>query len=428
VTRRFDAAAGVVRSFRAELTLVFEGDKGRWQKLVTTDEWELVEVHENQDASFRAAVADAIREGAKWVRRDLAKLDKRYMQDAANGERSYGAGRIALGLLTLLNAEIAADDPVVVACFDELRRRELIDTYSLGVALMAMAARYAPPGEVELLRSGALAAPKPRQLSDTDKEMAAQWLRRLLENVDTRVDPGYRLRFNYVAGPRFDNSVNQYGLLGLWAAQLCQLEVSSSAWRAAAASLMEVQAGDNGRQVPLALTTHRDLEADPPAGAGRTRAGGSPVPARGFAYIGPERPPYGSMTTAGISGLVIARAGMTQAGLGKADIMPKLDAAVQSGFAWLGAEFHVRSNPGYIDRADDNWYYYLYGLERACELAGVALVQGRDWYYEGALQLLAMQNRNGAFRTEHPSGLLIDATCFAVLFLKKATLPAVTGG
>ena len=428
VTRTFDAAAGVVKSFRAELTLTFEVAKNRWQKLVVADEWELGEVHENQDAAFRTAVGKAIRDGAKWVRRDLEGLDKRYMKDDDDEARSYGSGRIALGALTLLHAEVPADDAVVASCFDELSRRELIDTYSLGVALMAMAARYAPPGEIEQLRSGVLKAPKPRVLDDADKQLAAGWLERLRKNVDTRVDQASQLRFNYVAGPRFDNSVNQYGLLGLWAAHLCQIEVPASAWRAAANHLIAVQADAQKRDLALELTSYRELAAIQAGDAKPTRTTVVPVPARGFAYVEPDRPAYGSMTTAGIGGLVIARAGMTQGGLGKADIMPKVDGAILGGFAWLGAEFHVRSNPGYIDRADDNWYYYLYGLERACELAGVALVHGRDWYYEGGLQLLAMQNRNGSFRTEHPRGLLLDATCFAILFLKKATLPAVTGG
>ena len=69
----------------------------------------------------------------------------------------------------------------------------------------------------------------------------------------------------------------------------------------------------------------------------------------------------------------------------------------------------------------------LYGLERACELTGTARIQGRDWYHEGALQLLAQQQPNGSIRGEG-DGLLLDSTCFALLFLKKATLPAVTTG
>ncbi|HEX5054389.1 MAG TPA: hypothetical protein VFZ65_21605 [Planctomycetota bacterium] len=428
VTRQFDAEVGALRSFRAELTLVYEQGRRDCKKLVLTEQWDLVAVHENQDAAFRADVAKAIRSGAKWVRAQLSQFDRRYMKDQANGERSYGSGRLALALLTLLHADTPGDDPVVVGSFDELRRRVLVDTYTLGVALMAMAARYAPPNEADMLRTGVLAAPKPRELSADDRQLAAEWLARLRQNLDTRVDEGYRLRFNYIAGPRFDNSVNQYGLLGLYAAKLCQLDVPASVWRSAAAHLLEVQADDGGRSLRLELVTHRELAAAASGNGKGTRAGSGLVPTRGYAYQGPEKPAYGSMTTAGITGLVIARSGMVQTGLAKADVMPKVDAAILSGFAWLAAEFHVRSNPGYIDRADDNWYYYLYGLERACEIAGVALVQGRDWYFEGALQLMPQQEKNGAFRLERAQGWVVDSTCFAVLFLKKATLPAITGG
>jgi hypothetical protein len=429
VTRTWDAGAGVVRSYSAEMTLVFEEDKGRFRKLVIADEWDLAGVHENQDVAFREDVAKAIVDGTNWLKRELKDLGRPHLQDQEDGARSYGSGRIALALLTLLHADVPAADPIVTAAFDELRKRVLVDTYSLGVALMAMAARDAPPNEAEMLRSGALAAPRPRQLNAADKELAAEWLKSLMQNIDTRVDAGYRLRFNYTAGPRFDNSVTQYGLLGLFAAQLCQLEVPSTRWRAAAAHLMEVQDAANDRELKLSLTLYRDLRANMNSDGGKTHAvGGLVIPARGFAYQLPDRPVYGSMTAAGTGGLVIARAGLLQAGLGKADVMPKINAAIDSGFAWLAAEFSVRSNPGFVDRADDNWYYYLYGLERTCELAGVARIQGRDWYYEGALQLLAHQGRNGAFRTEHEKGPLLDATCFAVLFLKRASLGVTTGG
>ena len=61
-------------------------------------------------------------------------------------------------------------------------------------------------------------------------------------------------------------------------------------------------------------------------------------------------------------------------------------------------------------------------------LAGVALLHDRDWYYQGALQLLALQSRNGSWPAEQRGRQMLDATCFAVLFLKKAALPPTTGG
>ncbi|MBZ0150346.1 MAG: hypothetical protein K8J09_02355 [Planctomycetes bacterium] len=428
VTRVFDADEGVVRSCEAKLTLVFEEKKDTWRRLELADTWRLVTVHDNQDAAFRARVVKGIQDGAAWIKKDLDGLTKRHYRDQDDHARSYGAGRIALALLTLLHAEVPKTDPVVVAAFDELRRREFVDTYSLGVALMALAESYTPPGEADLLRSGVLKAPVPRVLSAADKQLAAEWLQQLQQNIDTRGDKGYRMRFNYVPGPRFDVSVNQYGVLGLFAAELCQLEVPISVWRAVANGLLEVQHDHAGRELELVLTSYRELAGSRVADAGkRTRGAPTKVPTRGFSYQITDRPAYGSMTAAGVGSLVIARSGLVRAGLDRADLMPKLDAATAAGFAWLGAEFSVRSNPGYVDRADDHWYYYLYGLERTCELAGVALLHGRDWYYEGALQLLAQQQKNGGFRPEYERGLVLDATCFAVLFLKKAALPAATG-
>lgn len=429
--RTFDAARGVVGRWQGELSLVFEESKGVHRKLVVRDAWELVAVHENQDVAFRGAVATAIREGAKWLQRDLRDLGHRRLQDAADGSRSYGAGRIALALLTLLHAEVPRTDPVVVAGFAELKKRVLVDTYSLSVALMALAESYTPPGEADLLRSGALPSPKARVLSADDRKVAQEWVAALLKNIDTRHKPDRKLAFNYTAGPRFDNSLNQYGLLGLYAALLCDLDVPKTAWAAAAEHQLLQQCEAFGRNAVPQLVTYAQRAASERGDEAATKAKpgtGAPAPVRGFCYREPQRPAYGSMTAAGVGSLLVSRFGLLRTGQGKSDLLPKIDAGIQSGFAWLGEEFSVRSNPGFVEKGDDSYYYYLYGLERTCELAGIALVHGRDWYYEGAVQLLALQNRNGSWPSEQRGGQMLDATCFAVLFLKKAALPPITGG
>jgi hypothetical protein len=233
------------------------------------------------------------------------------------------------------------------------------------------------------------------------------------------------LRFNYTAGPRCDTSIQQYGLLGMDAAALCRVAVPAAAFAAAGRHLLAVQGPANGRSVGLALVLHREVAA----------AAGGPPPrpkvvrtaARGFGYQDADDPAYGGLTAAGITGLVLARAGVLAAGGKPVEDQDRFATAIREGFAWLAAEFTVRSNPGFVGRAHSHWYYWLYGLERACELAGIAWLNGRDWYYEGALQLLAQQQPNGSFRAADGDDLLLDATCFAVLFLKKATLPVATG-
>ena len=96
--------------------------------------------------------------------------------------------------------------------------------------------------------------------------------------------------------------------------------------------------------------------------------------------------------------------------------MRAIDGGVRDGFAWLAQNFSVRTNPGDAERADNHRGYWLYSLERCCELARAA-------------RLLGEQQPCGAFASGHASTLTLDSTCFAVLFLSKASRKGpVTGG
>jgi hypothetical protein len=400
LTRTVDFTSGLVRSFRGEIDLVVDEGDRQFRRVRSEDAWELVAVRDNQDFDFRKRVAAAIAKGAEFVKQDLA-ASPAYLDGKVTDERSYGSGRLALALLTLLHAHVRADDPVVQQGFAELRRRRLVDSYSLAAALMAMAALGGAPGG---------------QLGEPERKAAAKWLEQLLGNVDPRVDRAELLRFNYAAGPRYDTSVQQYGLLGLCAAQRCGLPVDGGAFAAAARQLLAVQAPSGGRTT-LAKVTYNDLAA---AAGGVPEPQLQPAAARGFAYEEPTEPPFGSMTAAGLSGLVLARIGMQAAGHEDRALGKKVDEAVRDGFAWLADNFSVRCNPGWAERGRFHWYYWLYCLERSCELDRIARLGGRDWYYEGSLQLIAQQQKNGAFRSGGGDTMQIDATCFAVLFLAKA--------
>ena len=134
----------------------------------------------------------------------------------------------------------------------------------------------------------------------------------------------------------------------------------------------------------------------------------------------------GSALTAG---LLLARDGLAAQGYRGRALRKRIDDGVRDGFAWLAQHFSVRVNPGCAEHADNHRAYYLYCLERCCELSEVAQLQGRDWYYEGGMQLLLAQRPDGAFRSGHASTLMIDSTCFAVLFLAKASARGpITGG
>ena len=104
---------------------------------------------------------------------------------------------LAIGLLALIKGGIAKDDEVLQRCLQELRRRTLVDTYSLGNALMALESYYQPSAEMSLLRSGSIDRPQKREVPAEDLALMQKWTDRLMTNVDTRVDPAYLLRFNF---------------------------------------------------------------------------------------------------------------------------------------------------------------------------------------------------------------------------------------
>ncbi|MCB9877996.1 MAG: hypothetical protein H6835_10385 [Planctomycetes bacterium] len=405
VTRKVDAARGVVVSFAGHLDLVVEEDRRAFRRLIVDDTWQFEAVRENQDFDFRRRVGEAIQRGTAWVR-DAIDERASYLDDK-RGDRNYGSGRLALALLTLLHGRLPADDEVVQKGFAELRKRRFDDAYSLAAALMAMAALHdrAP-------------------LDDKGVKLVEKWQKQLLGCVDPRVDAGELLRFNYTAGPRYDTSLQQYGLLGLHAADRCGVVAPEGAFAAAARQLLAVQ-GASGGQVALQLTSHAQVDAvagsDAVPDADKRRA-----KARGFAYQEPTEPPFGSMSAAGTSGLLLALDHLDRPG--DASLRSSTERAIDDGFAWLGEHFSVRVNPGDAERADNHYYYWLYCLERCCELRRLARLQGRDWYYEGGLQLLSYQRPDGSFRARHESTLLLDSTCFAVLFLSKSSAPVVITG
>lgn len=127
---------------------------------------------------------------------------------------------------------------------------------------------------------------------------------------------------------------------------------------------------------------------------------------RGWDYKTGEKP-YGSMTVGAVGAMAIY--------LYMQDKDWKKDKNLASGAAWIAKNFAVTNNPG---RGGSWHYYYLYGLERAGVLYGTETFGSHDWYLEGARYLLKSQQASGAWKN-------VNDTCFAILFLKRATRPLV---
>jgi len=179
--------------------------------------------------------------------------------------------------------------------------------------------------------------------------------------------------------------------------------------------------------------------------------------ARGFCYIvgspdGSEGIATGSMTACGIGNLLLAKSALFADTKDKryakareewtAKGWPKtVDTAVWDGLAWLDRNWspftNTRSRYGYH-------IYYLYCVERTMDILRKQLIGKRLWYPEGAKEILARQKpkevevpgKQGAKTlpgvwwetgaTHEPKDVL--DTCFALLYLKRATGGLVPGG
>jgi hypothetical protein len=99
------------------------------------------------------------------------------------------------------------------------------------------------------------------------------------------------------------------------------------------------------------------------------------------------------------------------------------DPSVKSGHAWLAVNFKPNENPGEneLGGPKTELYYTLYAVERYGMLAGHTLIGNKDWYVEGASFLLSAQKESGGWDDGVGRSTSTWDTCFAILFLKKAT-------
>jgi hypothetical protein len=134
----------------------------------------------------------------------------------------------------------------------------------------------------------------------------------------------------------------------------------------------------------------------------------------GWGYFLPG-PSYGSMTAGAVGSVIIYREYLK---------LPwRTDPAVVKGIEWIKTNFTVTANPKFSELPDDRYvYYYLYAVERAGVFSQQTLFGDHDWYREGATEILKLQTAEGSWSDRKRP---ISDTCFAILFLRRATRPLV---
>ncbi len=350
------------------------------------------------DGPSRRAVAEAVSSGAAYLKSALA--------DGDVGATKWNA-TIELVMLTLAHSGVTVGDKTFKEGLKQLGSCELAYTYR--VATMAMALRKIDPQRHR------------RRLAH-----CAQWL------VDTQLPGGewgypvwadgfakpVEVAPPFASGPdaeplpekiqikrvapkrkgKGDFSNTQFAILGLKACLDCGIEVPDATWKAALGYIVKYQQRDGSWGYVY---------------GGEQDAGG-----------------YASLTCAGVCSVALC-----WHALGKKN--PGKHKAIVKGLAWLARKFRVDRN---VDNDQsqiiglDTWlYYYLYSIERVGKILDIDTIGEHAWYPKGATFILAEQRGDGSWTNKNapdrrPSYMRITDTCFAILFLTRATPGLVLTG
>ena len=328
--------------------------------------------HRAELTEFQPQIDAAIDKGVRFL---LATQ----LRDGSWGyeQRHFAGGQTALCAYTLMKAGLPTTHSAVQRALTFVRSAPAEMVYSIGCQLMALAEAGDP----------------------ADHELMGELVKMLLRWQDGSWAYPNDGSLRHLHQDR-DLSISQFALLGLWAADRAGVEVPARAWNAALRASLGYQ--ERAQRVKVEGT------------AGRTSSTVRDV--AGFRYRwSAGGKPSGTMTTAGVACVAI-----TRDRIGPRKRIPEADAAIGRGLGWLEANYTVTANPG----GGADWhYYYLYGLERVAALCGVAYIGSHPWYLDGARELVRLQKSEGQWAHRHAE----PDTCFALLFLKRATAAAITG-
>ncbi len=312
----------------------------------------------------QARIDAAVKRGVEWLRGEQKR----------RGDFGTGPGETALALLTLRHSGVAEDDRACRRAASFLER-ELPDGTVYGASLGALA------------------------LIAMDVNKHENKIRELAEDLAGAQCKNGQWTYSYRSSGRVsagDNSNTQFAILALAAARVQGISVPKEPFERCHAFLLRSQNEDGG-----------------------------------YGYSEKQRSKsYGSMTAGGAMALRLCLAALKRTRVTD----PKLDDAkeVRKALDWMGERFDPGKNVGAAAafgskkgrRGDSFWrHYWLWSVERACSVTGVAKLGDHDWYASGAHWLLDKQHKGGEWR-DPETGL--RATCFALLFFRRSTRRVIT--
>ncbi|MBI4833511.1 MAG: HEAT repeat domain-containing protein [Planctomycetes bacterium] len=332
-----------------------------------------------------------------WKEREKSKVSQEEIDKAIDKAKNYLLDKAAtnitatneceLTFYALLHAGCSPDTPVMKSALQHILTKQLAQTYNVALIALVLSDLDKVKYQARIAQCAMwLLGNESKQgnwhygTALPDKDMIAPTITgndKKKPEKDKYAKNTKKTMLKIKVPPRqqrdpnsWDNSNTQYAILGLWACAKAGIEIPKEAWQDAEANLLRSQSADGG-----------------------------------WSYQAAQGTGHGSMTAGGLAALVIC---MQQLGKKTSD-----NRAIKNAKEWLGKNFTVKENPKY----GESWhYYYLYALERAGVLSETDFFANNDWYQIGAKYLLGKQKKNGSWDVQATWD-----TCFAVLFLRRAT-------
>jgi hypothetical protein len=274
-------------------------------------------------------------------------------------------GVTALSVYSLLASGDSLQDPRLATAVKFLRGGQFRGMYVLGVRAQLLT--FQPPShdlareastEAELFGHAQFKRPQAKGLNDYLVDSKNYW--------------------------RFDHSVSQYGVLGMWACEQSGAEVPSDYWQATEKAWRDDQ--------------------DPATGGwcyGKTPTGDHPICA--------------SMTAAGVATLFITQDYLHPAqGINCAGNVN--DPHIDAGLKWMADNYEK-----VFSETTQPWtpYYTMYGVERIGVASGYKYFGKVDWFAQGADFLVHKQLGDGSWWGGP------ESTALSLLFLSRGRAPVV---
>ncbi len=307
---------------------------------------------------------------ALYARKDSNRAWEPAKVPAGDSTRQCG-GYTALVMISMLYAGQSYQEPRLRDAVEYLERLSMEGTYAVCMRNQVWA--KLPPKFADRLTADT------QWLLEGFSEQAAGW--------DYEQNPRAK---------RQDNSIRQFGALALWEAAKRGFKIEPRYWQRLEDGYLNLQLADGG-----------------------------------WNYTG-EGPATGSMTAAGLATLFITQDLLhahqsVKVGIEK---VTRQRAAIDNGLEWMDANFSPTENPG-----KNTWfYYYLYGVERVGLASGFKTFGGKDWYREGAAEIIhrllkwdesarSFSVNENTWGSGRAAKVRTDDLAFGLMFLSRGRVP-----